>query len=96
MVPHVLTLTNYVSQAAKIFELLGKVTPIAGDTKVDIKSTEYAMLRMTLFPNKLIDCRFDSFDLMNGISGIGFKRAIVHANAVDLNMELSGLVPEKT
>ena len=87
-VPSKLTRRQCVSKVAEIFDLTGLITPITASMKIDLHVLVQRKLDWDdLIPNDLISSWKSNFKMINELSQIQFKRAVVPQDAVNLDVE---------
>ena len=87
IIPLKLTRRHRVSKLAEIFDLTGKTTPIAAIMKMDLHNLVKRGLDWDdVFPDKLQPIWASHFEMMKKIGNLKFHRAVITAEAVNLNI----------
>ena len=87
VIPSKLTRRQCASKVAEIFDLTGKVSPIAASMKMDLQELVHCKLDWDdTIPDDLRPIWESKFKIMNDIGTLRFKRTIIPEDAVDLNL----------
>ena len=87
IIPSKLTRRHCVSKVAEIFDLTGKITPITAGMKLDLHDLVQRKLDWDdVIPDNLRPLWESHFETMKEIKTLRYKRAIVPADAIDLNV----------
>ena len=88
IVPEKLTRRHCVSKVSEVFDILGKFTPITAALKLDLHDLVLRQLNWDdTIPDSLRHIWKDNFEIIKEIKNVKYQRAVVPADAVDLNME---------
>ena len=86
VIPENLTRTQCHSKVAQIFDLTGKVAPLVGGMKLDLRKLNKLDWKETI-PEELRQVWVDNFEMIKEIGELKFQRCVIPEDAINLDIE---------